>query len=61
MKRREQHTRSYYEEKILATTDFDTINGLLDEAAKQPEKILPREDFTQLYWLAHAILRGEDE
>lgn len=61
MKKREQHSRTYYEEKILQTTDFDTINRLLDEAAQQPEKIITRDDFVKLYWLANDILRGENE
>lgn len=61
MKKREQHSRAYYQEKILQTTDFDTINRLLDEAANQPEKIISHEDFVELYWLANDILRGENE
>jgi hypothetical protein len=61
MKKIEQHTRSYYEERIRKTADFDTINRLLDEAAKQPEKVIPHDDFVVLYWLANDILRGENE
>ena len=61
MKKTEQHSRTYYEEKIRQTTDFDTINRLLNEAAKQPEKIITRDDFVKLYWLANDILRGENE
>ena len=61
MKRRPQHTAAYYLEEISKTTDSDKINKLLDDAACQPEKILPHKDFVSIYWLAHDILRGEDE
>ena len=61
MPRRQQHTLSYYLEEIGKTADYYRINMLLDEAANQPEKILSHEDFIRIYWLAHDILRGEDE
>ena len=56
---RRKRNRAYYERKILTTTDYDTINELLYEAANQPEDVLSRRDFTKIYWLAQALLRRE--
>lgn len=52
--RRKQHRLAYYITAIHESEDDpDKLMELLDDAAKQPKKVIGDEDYERIFWLVY--------
>lgn len=50
-KKKPIHRCWYYEARLKFATSIDEVVDLVDEAAKQPKRIISEKEFEKIYWL----------
>lgn len=60
-KRRPQHRPSYYERELPKADSIGAVVDLLNEAARQPKRIISDKEYERIFWQAQALLDAKGE